>query len=269
VGKSKYIAKADGKLPPPKTSDMDWNMGRSRLENNIYAGKSPSDIPAYSFTEAARYLGIPPATLRSWIVGQYYRDDKDIRRFFKPLIMLSSAAKKKRLLSFTNLVEAHVLCAIRKHYGVPMPRVRNAIKFIQESFGTEHPLIEKEFRTDRVDLFIDKLGTLVTASTKTHQTVIRQALDVHLERIEWDKDGLAARLYPFIRFEHVATAPKVIVIDPRISFGRPIVSGTGVPVDVIVDRFYSGDSPEELAEDYRCDKIQILEAIRCATQKAA
>ena len=47
-----------------------------------------------------------------------------------------------------------------------------------------------------------------------------------LDRIEYDKQGRAVRLFPSQRR---SDAPKSIVIDPRRAFGRPVIVGTAVP----------------------------------------
>lgn len=53
--------------------------------------------PAYSISEAARYLRLPPATLRSWVLGRDY-PNRDATSRFHPLIWL--ARKQPPLLSF-------------------------------------------------------------------------------------------------------------------------------------------------------------------------
>jgi hypothetical protein len=71
----------------------------------------PREMAAYSIGEAAHYLRIPVATLRSWVRGRFYPTEHG-RRFFKPLIELPDPNLGS--LSFVNLVEAHVLDAIRR-----------------------------------------------------------------------------------------------------------------------------------------------------------
>lgn len=70
------------------------------------------------------------------------------------------------------------------------------------------------------------------------------------------------KLYPFTR-EHKADEPKTIVIDPYISFGRPVLAGTGIATTIIAQRYKAGESIEELAEDYGRSRSEIEEAIRC------
>ncbi|PYJ79517.1 MAG: hypothetical protein DME69_04350, partial [Verrucomicrobia bacterium] len=43
------------------------------------------ELPAYGVAEAAHYLLVPRATLRSWVAGMSYGRDS-VRKFFKPVI---------------------------------------------------------------------------------------------------------------------------------------------------------------------------------------
>lgn len=242
-------------------------MGRKQKKVDLYAGKRPVDIPTYTFSEAASYLGMPVSTLRSWIVGQKYQK-KYGEGFFKPLIHLSTKPGEAKLLSFTNLIEAHVLDAMRRVHGVAMYKVRETLDYVLKHIGTKNPLAHIDFQTDGVDLIIKELDTLVFASSHG-QTAMKDMLDTYLQRIERNEKGVAEKLYPFTRGTRSIDEPKVIVIDPRISFGRPVIEGTGIPVSTLVSRFIAGESYSELAEDYSCDHIMIEEAIRCALPKAA
>jgi hypothetical protein len=86
-------------------------------------------------------------------------------------------------------------------------------------------LITAKFQTDGVDLFVDELGKLINASSDG-QAAIAEALRASLTRVEHDDNGVASRLFPFVRGE--SREPKVIVVDPMLSFGRPVVAKTGV-----------------------------------------
>ena len=87
----------------------------------------------------------------------------------------------------------------------------------------------------------------------------------HLDRIDRDLvTGLPVRLYPFTRSGDVADAgadPKIVVINPLVSFGRPSVGG--VSTFTIWSRFRAGDSQAHLAKDYGLDLEAIEEALRC------
>lgn len=225
---------------------------------DLYGGLDPRNIPSYSLGDAARYLRIPRSTIRSWTIGHSY-PVKDGSSFFRPLIEIPKS--KPYLLSFTNLVEVHVLRAIRQHHQIQLNKVREALDFIDEQFKVPHPLANEEFRTNGVDLFIERYGELINASSGGKQE-LKEALNAHLERIEPDDKGLAIKLYPFTR-SNEEDNPRLVVIDPRIAFGRLTLVGTGIATNILKERYKAGDSIEELAEDYNCDRSLIEEAIRC------
>lgn len=222
------------------------------------------EMPAYGINEAAHYLGIPKATLRSWVMGRPYPTETG-KRFFKPIIELPD--KEQRLLSFVNLVEIHVLDAIRRTHGVTFGRVRKAVEYLKNQLGSRQPLAEQRFVTDGVDLFVEMFGQLVNIS-REGQLAIKELIQAHLRRIERDPLGLPIRLYPFTR-ERKPDEPKIIVIDPNISFGRPVLVGTGIATTIIAQRYKAGESIEELAGDYGRSKSEIEEAIRCELWLAA
>ena len=90
---------------------------------------------------------------------------------------------------------------------------------------------------------------------------------MYLKRIERDSKGLPIKLYPFTRDTESDSPPKsdprVVVMNPAISFGRPVIAGTGIPVSSIYERYKAGDSVAELAQDFRLGTSDIEEAIRC------
>ncbi len=54
-----------------------------------------------------------------------------------------------------------------------------------------------------------------------------------------------------------------MMIDPRVTFDRPVLAGTGIPTAVLADRYKAGESMGDLADDYECERDLIEEAIRC------
>ncbi len=220
----------------------------------------PSDLPAYGIAEAARYLRMNPTTLSTWVRGRTYAT-RDGRQEW-PRVIVTPDLNPVRL-SFNNLVEAHVLSAIRGLHGVRFDRVRVALDYVRKELGRDHPLLQQEFETDGVDLFIRELGDVVNAS-QGGQLALRSVFASHLKRVERDASGLL-RLYPFTRSvgtEPVLESPRAILISPIVAFGRPVLVGTGVRAEVIIGRFLAGESITELAEDLELDAGLIEEAVR-------
>jgi uncharacterized protein (DUF433 family) len=221
------------------------------------------NAPAYSILEASWYLRMPQATLRSWIAGRPYPVRSGVRRF-EPVIELTDPECKH--LSFINLVEAHVLCGIRRKYKVGLPKVREAVRFLREHFQSRHPLVEQQFETDGINLFIEKVGSLINVSS-SGQMAMRQVLHFHLQRIERDDEGFPIRLYPIIsRMKGDDASKGPVVIDPAISFGRPIIRKLGIPTALIAERFDAGETIASIAADYEAEPNDIEEAIRAERQ---
>jgi len=215
--------------------------------------------PAYTYVEAAHYLNLPVSTLSSWFKGQTYTLNDEVRRF-EPVITLDGRPGEG--LSFLNLVEAHVLAALRREHRIPLQKVRRALDYVEGQLGVERPLINARFETDGVNLLVRELERLVNVSQEG-QLEIEPVIRTYLRRIERDPSGLPIKLYPFTRKAVSADDPQPVEIDPRVSFGRPVLAGRGVPTAVLADRFKAGDSLTDLAEDYDTSPQVIEEAIRC------
>lgn len=213
--------------------------------------------PAYLFVEAAHYLNLPVSTLRAWCLGQGR---------FRNVIRLDGG--KGDGLSFLNLVEAHILKAIRRTHGVSLPKVRKAVQYVASELDIERPLANARFKTDGIDLFVDQLGRLLNVS-RDGQVEMGELLRNHLQRVEWDAAGIPVKLYPFMRKLASADAPAPVEINPGVAFGRPVLTGKGVPTAILADRFKAGDSLAMLAGDYDTSTAEIEEAIRCELDREA
>jgi len=231
-------------------------------KRDLYGGRSPREIPCYSTWEASHYLRIPENTIRSWIYGRDYSTSRGPRRA-RPVV---SPADPVKGLSFINLLELHVLGAIRRQHRVDMKNIRPAIEYLSRQFGNEHPLIDEEMNTDGKHLFVTKYGALINAS-RHGQGAMEALLEAHLQRIERDERGLAVRLFPFTR--KGTDAPRVVAIDPLVAFGRPVIAGSRIPTSDIADRFKAGENAADLAHDYGRPQAEIEEAIRRELGKAA
>ena len=216
----------------------------------------PRGLPAYRIGEAARYVRVPKSTVRWWVAGRDHYG-----RLFEP------ASKQPLVLSFFNLVELHILAAIRRQHRVPLPKVRSAVDFLSKEFGTDHPLLSHQLQTDGLDLFMEHSGKLLNIS-RDGQLAMRAVLKSALQRVERDAKGVPVRLFPFTRAS-MDDGPHVIVIDPRISGGRTVIARMGVATEVIADRLKAGESMEDLAEDYGLTDTEIEEAVRCELQAVA
>lgn len=157
---------------------------------------------------------------------------------------------------------------MRRHHGVKFSAVRSALDYVRRKRPlVRHPLAETDLATDGLDSFVEEFGRLIAASQSGQQR-IRDNLTTYLRRVDRDPTGLALRLRPFTR-PLDAEQPKRIEINARVAFGRPVLAGSGIRTQVIVQRFKAGETFETLADDYARDVADIEEAIRWELPEAA
>lgn len=216
---------------------------------------NPLFAPAYPIAEAARYLQLPVATLRSWVRGRHY-PRRDGSGYFEPLIETPTDSGE---LSFANLVEAHVLRALRQEHAVSVQAVRDALRYAQDQCRIERLLLSSELRTAAGELFLSRYGELINLS-RSGQIALRRLLEAHLQRVEWTGGDFPQRLYPFLQgFKD----DRAIIIDPRIAFGRPVTKHNSIATAVIADRIDAGESVESVAEDYDLTVEEVEAAVLC------
>lgn len=218
---------------------------------------SPADAAAYTLSEAAALIGVPTSTLHKWTKGRTFPTKAGPRT--SAAIIVTPAP---RFLSFTNIVEAHILAGLRKE-KIALENIRRAVSFVDKYFKVKHALALQRFETDGVDLFVERLDGGIVNASRGGQDAMRAILKTHLRRVEYEH-GRAVRLFPL----HRDSAPRLVVIDPCRAFGRPVLDGTSVPVDDIYARWRRGESLRQLASDYEVTESAVEEALRAAHKAA-
>jgi hypothetical protein len=116
------------------------------------------------------------------------------------------------MLSFINLVEIHMLAAIRRVHNVSLPTVRIAL----QNLGGPHPLASHRLEIDGVDLFVRNFGELVNLS-EPNQRIMTDVMGAYLKRIRWEGEE-APVLFPF---------PTAGVVDGRKSVSAASLAPKG------------------------------------------
>ena len=215
------------------------------------------ETPMYGISEAAHYLRVPYTTIRYWTRGN--RDNE-------PVVNLALADPPR--LSFMNLLECHMLSALRSVYSVRLPKVRAALITLANIVPSDHPLIDAHLETDNIDIFLRELKSeeIINVS-RWGQRAMKDVLRFHLKRIDTSAEGML-RFFPFVE-EKRETEPKVIVMTPTIAFGRPVISGTAIPTALVASRFHARESVPDLAKEYQVTVSEIEEAIRLESRSLA
>ena len=221
------------------------------LEESLTKLDSSSE-PAYSIGEASRYLKLSSATLRSWFLGRPYPTARGLSQF--PPV-LKPAKRKPPTLSFANLIEAHVLRALRTEHGIPLAAVRQALAYAERELDIEQLLLRQELRTAGGNLFLERYGHLINLSA-SGQLAMRRVFEAHLRRIEWGSLPFPVRLFPFVV---AGSAGYEADRDRSRDFLR--APGRHQSVHLHTGRSSTGSMPSESVEDVARDYGLTTEAI--------
>jgi len=215
----------------------------------------PDEIPNYTIEESARYLHVSYEKISYWVIGN-------------PAVAPLSTVFTRRpvLLSFKNLIECFVLESLRKIHNVSLQEIRHSIEELRITKASKYPLADYTLHTERGRLiYLDDQGEQLVCLSRSGQMVFRDIVLPFLKRVERNERGIAQRLFPFTRAEHLkspSNAPRVVMIDPHVNFGMPVLAGSRISTAFLLSRKKGGASVQQLAADYGRPETEIEEALR-------
>lgn len=201
-------------------------------------------LPAYTAADAARYAHAKPQTVAYWHKGG----------------RLGPALPGKQpgvRLSYMQLAEVAFVATFRK-LGVSLPRLRRARDYLAQTFKSEFPFAEYRLLTEGQHVLLDlqevepdvEIPRLIIADANGQ---VAWAKMVEQRFMEFDYENELA-----VRW-HVAGRQSKIVIDPRISFGAPNISG--IATWAIKGRALAGESVPDIGEDFNLEEGEVYEAL--------
>ncbi|HEX8674143.1 MAG TPA: hypothetical protein VF710_19750 [Longimicrobium sp.] len=183
----------------------------------------------YTTSEAAMLLREQSTTVRRWAFG-YARNRAAGRVVHPPLIKTDLPQIEGEVaLTFVELVELLYIRAFEKA-GVSWPVIRTAADAASRMFNTEHPFALRQLYVDPRSVYVevkerdgdDSLVELIGHGQHTMSALVKP----YLEQLEFDVHDVASRWWPLGKFGGV-------VIDPRRSFGAPVVEAVGIRTSVL------------------------------------
>lgn len=242
-------------------------------------------VPLYQKAEAARIIRVPRGTLRDWAgsvgdrttsgpeshllvtPGEPGKPGKSVvmvvRAQREPLITtVQPASPRGPTIPFIGLAEAYVLASFR-NAGVPMQRIRPALRRLEEEIGLRQALASERLKTDGAEVLWDygqdtddraardAVGDIVVVSNG--QLVFKAVVEKYLRRVTYE-DGWA-------RVINVGSGKVDVTVDPWVNGGRPTLLRRGVAVDDVLSRIRAGETSRAVAADYGL-RISELTALR-------
>lgn len=218
-------------------------------------------VPLYTVIEAAANLGVPRQTFSRWARG-----------YERPVVTALPGRPGAAVVPFVGLAEGMVVAAIRRA-GVPLQRIRPALAVLERELGVEHALASKRLYTDGAEVLYDvagrsrdedvREGVRELVVLRSNQRVFTEVVRSYLKRITYAGDGWAAR----VRLPGFPVAN--VVADVRVNFGQPYFVHGGVRVEDVLDRWYAGESWDDLAADFGVPAREIEDAARVSRTRPA
>jgi uncharacterized protein (DUF433 family) len=211
----------------------------------------------YSFGEAARLTGLRGSRVREWFRG---RADKSFRKVFRGDYQPIDG---DFAISFLDLIDVFVAGRLREH-GVTLQTLRRVITRMAEDFKTTHPFSRQELLSDGKMVFLrnlDSIGQNELTEVLTRQKVFPNILLPFLQRIDYDEVTILARRWRIAN---------MVVIDPGLSFGKPVVETVAIPTKILAASYYANcKNADRVADWYGIHPSHVLAAVRFENEIAA
>ena len=157
--------------------------------------------------------------------------------------------RREYFLTFRDLMELRVARALHK-MGIQWREVCQFARFDAEKFGSQgHVLSHRRFFTHSHQIFKPKPAESEPLTSP----------------IEYDEQDIPIR-WNISKEWNIATRDAVVIIDPRLSFGAPVLWGCYVPTYILHQALLAGDGDfYAVAEDYEVSVAQVRLAHRFET----
>jgi uncharacterized protein (DUF433 family) len=210
-------------------------------------------LPAYSLTDAARYARVHPNTVRYWYYG---RAESEGRHRARPTL---SEKERGVSLTYLQLIEVAVVSAMREY--VSLKEIQRTHDYMAQTLGSEFPFAEYRFKTDGIHLLLtlDQVEPVphVNALIQTNragQELWAEFMRERLDEFVYEGDnGLAIQW-------KVGGRGSDVIIDPRVSFGAPMVRG--VPTFAVRGRYMAGEEIADIQDDFGLEESEVRDALK-------
>jgi uncharacterized protein (DUF433 family) len=251
---------------------------------DLYQGRDPRELPLYGARDAAACLNIPEKTILNWLAGH---------DSFRPVLTVDP---DQRQLSFYNLCEAFILNELRRRSRYSL----QSLRILDSELRAEYPQFKYPLADLDVNVLVDRVEDsnevlspsgkvymkrqkgrprpelytrtattpLMSISDRGRRLVLVDVISTFLQRVDKTPIEGIVRLYPFITKDHHPEAPKSIVLDARVAFGKPVIAGTGIPTAAVYQLFNAGDNIQDIADEYERHTSEIEAAIRYESVRA-
>jgi uncharacterized protein (DUF433 family) len=224
------------------------------------------EAPAYPTAEAARLVGLSAGQVKRWLRGYDFdyrtKEQPQLRHSKKPPVVPRVKRKRSTYASFLDIID---LLLVQKFLeeDISLQQVRLEFEEAKSVLGVDHLGYETFFTLGR-KVFLEIDSSWILALSSGGQMAIDQLIRDLGHQIEFDEQTkLAIRWYPL-------HPDRRVVIDPFVSFGRPVISGRRVTTSNIYDFFIAeNERVDVVCEWMGVEKAEVQSAVELETKLAA
>lgn len=218
---------------------------------------------AYTLPDAAKILELDLQSLRRWVALGGGGNATAKPRLAGPIAFWGHG--RDRGLNFNSLIELYTIARLRE-LGVSMARIRTARSDLRDRFGRDYPFATQGLLSDgkRILVELEETGQQSTLRLdRSGQIAFTGLIREFCHKIDFaTSTELAEKFWP-------QGKDSSVVVDPRCAFGRPVIAGTAIPTETLVDLLDAGEMEEDVCEMYNLTSRQISDARRFEYRLAA
>jgi uncharacterized protein (DUF433 family) len=210
----------------------------------------------YTVADASRLARVSSRRIRRWLKGYEFKVKRGRHR--SPPVWNSQLEPidNAMALGFLDLLEIRCVDAFISA-GVSWKTLRQVYDQARELVGHSHPFCTNRFATDGQTIFMElqeKNDEVTLWDMRDVQRVFDRIIQPFLKNIEFDSSRVPLRWWPRGKNHQVA-------LDPRRSFGQPIIFRDGIPTQVLARSVRANDSLEEVARWFEIKSASVREAV--------
>lgn len=246
-------------------SDLPFGLLRAYFEAALTAVTTPLlQTGIYTVAEASRLTRVSPSRIRRWLRGYEFKVKHGRHR--------SPAVWKTQLqpidhalaLGFLDLLEVKAIDAFIEA-GVSWKTLRQVHEQAMNWVRHSHPFCTSRFATDGHTIFLElreKNDEVTLWDMRAVQRVFDKIIRPFLRNVEFDVAKVPRRWWP-------RGKDKLVALDPRRSFGQPIIYREGIPTHVLARSVRANESVEEVARWFEINSVSVREAVEFEEELAA
>ena len=210
----------------------------------------------YTVPEAARLTAVSSWRIRRWLGGYEFKAKHGRHRSEPVWRGQLERIDHSMAIGFLDLVEIRCVDAFIRA-GVGWKTLRLAHGHAQEVLNLSHPFCTNQFKVSGREIILELPQDDAEPQLweiARNQRVFDRVTQPFMKNLEFTEREMPLRWWPRGKAHLVA-------LDPRRSFGHPIVFRAGIPTAVLARSARANGSIEEVARWFEIDSVCVREAV--------